>query len=192
LYRIESNWKSEISISVTGHIWHIISVLFEHVVSVIFCATVELVLWQLILTNAWWVWWCEQYQWSSTVLENVFLYSRSQDPYDGSLSPEYNQAFIFLYIALCLWKMRLEEVELLCLNFILQFLFIMHEACCVFVHCRVGTGTVYITKSVWYMILGCGQKTFEYHCITGFSAWKLWMLFNSHAGNQEVNDILLS
>ena len=57
--------------------------------------------------------------------------------------------------------------------------------------CRVGTGTVG-SQGQCDMILGCEQTTFENYCITGFSAWKPWMLFNSHLDNQEVNDIFLS
>jgi hypothetical protein len=60
LHRIESNWKSEISIRNTGQIRHVPSVRLECMVSLsVQTSSVPLlnwtlVLWQLILTNAWW------------------------------------------------------------------------------------------------------------------------------------------
>jgi len=113
LHRIESNWKNDISIRNTGQIRHVTTVQLERVVLVsVQTSSVpllnwKLVLWQLTLTNAWW---------SVVILivsvilhRTAFLYSRSQEPSDGSLSPEYNQAFRFLYSVLCLWKIRYKK-----------------------------------------------------------------------------------
>ena len=93
--------KNEISIRNTGQIRHVTSIRLEHVVLVSFqTSSVPLLNWKLVLTNTWW---SVVILIVSMILHRIaFLYSRSQEPPDGLLSPEYNQTFRFLYSTLCL------------------------------------------------------------------------------------------